>query len=146
MGEVLDSKRDLYDQAFALLACSARIAAGDGAAKDYALAILAFINTELASPFGGWREDDRQLLPRRANPHMHLLEAFMALHESAPDEGFLEYAHKVTVLFDKHFFDPEIRALREFFNDDWSTAGAANSELIEPGHMMEWAFLLKRFC
>ena len=79
-GDIIDDRRDLYDQAFLLLACAARWrAARDRRALDLADRTIAFMDRELASPHGGWLESDRRETPRRQTPHMHLFEAFLAL-------------------------------------------------------------------
>lgn len=143
-GAVIDDKRDLYDQAFLLLACAARIGAGDRAALPLATATLSFLDRDLASPFGGYREDDRGTLPRRQNPHMHLIEALMALHAASGDPAFLARARAIDVLFETRFLSRNDGVLREFFTDDW-TLDAVRGDIVEPGHMAEWVFLLWRF-
>lgn len=143
-GRVLDQTRDLYDQAFLLLACAARIRAGDSVAGQTAENALSFLDHELSSPHGGYFEDDRKSLPRRQNPHMHLFEALMALFDATGDESFLGRAREIERLFAARFLDRDAGVLREFFNDDWSL-DAKRGDRIEAGHMMEWAFLLDRF-
>ena len=65
-GAVIDDRRDLYDQAFLLLACASRWkVAKDTRAIGLAEKTAAFLNRELASPHGGWLEDDQGTLPRR---------------------------------------------------------------------------------
>jgi mannose-6-phosphate isomerase len=136
--------RDLYDQAFLLLACAARINAGDKRALTVASNTLAFLDREFASPFGGFRENDRGGHPRRQNPHMHLFEALLALAAATGDASALDRAHAVEALFRAKFFDARAGALREFFNDDWSLIEAV-SERVEPGHMAEWVALIDRY-
>lgn len=144
-GAVIDSRRDLYDQAFLLLACASRFgAAMDDAAREVADATLAFLDLELSSPFGGYREDDAATLPRRQNPHMHLFEALMALHAASGDPEFLIRARAVDTLFATRFVDSDAGVLRESFMDDW-TLDRARGDVIEPGHMAEWVLLLDRF-
>ncbi len=144
-GTIIDARRDLYDQAFLLLSCAVRIkATGDPAARDLAKKTLAFLDRELASPFGGYREDDKGTLPRRQNPHMHLFEATMALHAASGDSSMLARARAIEALFGARFLDRASGALREFFNDDWSP-DAENGDKVEPGHMAEWTYLIDRF-
>jgi len=140
-----DQKRDLYDQAFLLLACSARIRAGDQNAQRIAERTIAFLDREFQSPAGGWIEDDQNSQPRRANPHMHLLEAFMALHEATKNNQWLNYATSIVDLFNHAFFDPHTGTLREFFTAEWKIDPGPKGEIVEPGHMMEWAWLLQRY-
>ena len=144
-GDTLDNRRDLYDQAFLLLACAARIKAGDDRARTLADQTIDFLNSELASPHGGWLESDAGELPRRQNPHMHLFEAFIALYEATGDDAYRALADKIHSLFLQYFFDEERGVLLEFFNDDLTLAPAPEGDEIEPGHMMEWVWLLDRY-
>ncbi len=142
-GGVIDDRRDLYDQAFVLLACASRIEAGD---KMRALALaestVAFLDRELASSHGGWLESDRKKLPRRQNPHMHLFEAFMALYRATKEERFLRYADSIHGIFEAHFYDPSSGVIRENFSEDWTPR---KNEMVEPGHMLEWVWLLDAY-
>ncbi len=140
-GGVLDDHRDLYDQAFLLLACASRWeAAKDARALALADKTTAFLDREFASPHGGWIESDKGELPRRQNPHMHLIEAFLALHRVTGREDFLHHAGQVHALFMRFFFDTEHYVLREFFDGAWRLDGAGQP--VEPGHMLEWVWLL----
>lgn len=144
-GAVIDATRDLYDQSFLLLAASARIAAAnDTRACEIAERTLKFLDAGLASAHGGYREDDRATLPRRQNPHMHLFEATMALYAATRDSAHLSRARNLEQLFNTRFLDRSRGVLREFFAEDWSP-DAARGDIVEPGHMAEWVFLLDRF-
>ena len=143
-GDIIDNRRDLYDQAFLLLACAARWrAAKDGRALDLADRTIAFMDHELASPHGGWLESDRRETPRRQNPHMHLFEAFLALLDATGDDRFRQRAEQVFALFQSVFHDRDRGVVWEFFNDGWDRAG--QPETIEPGHMFEWVWLLNKY-
>ncbi len=144
-GDVIDNRRDLYDQAFLLLACAARIKAGDDRAISLAENTITFLDTALKNPSGGWNENDSAVQPRRQNPHMHLFESFMALHEATNDSRFLTYADQIFALFEGKFFDKKRGFLLEFFNADLSPALEADRQSIEPGHMMEWVWLLNHY-
>lgn len=140
-GGVLDARRDLYDQAFLLLACASRWeAAKDQRALALAEKTVAFLDRELLSPHGGWFESDRRELPRRQNPHMHLFEAFLALHRVTGREDFLARANALRVLFGRVFFDAEHDAVREYFDAEWKLTD--EDQPVEPGHMLEWSWLL----
>lgn len=144
-GAVIDATRDLYDQAFLLLACASRIEAEkDSIAYNIAERTLKFLDRELASPHGGYKENDRAATPRRQNPHMHLFEAMTALYAATGDPSFLARARAIEELFNARFLDRNSGVIREFFGDDWSPDASAG-ERIEPGHMSEWIFLLDRF-
>ena len=145
-GSVIDEKRDLYDQAFLLLACAWRWrVAQDDRALRLAEKTIAFIDQELPSPHGGWLENDRAETPRRQNPHMHLFEAYMALFDATSDDAFLLGADKIFNLFEEKFFDRDKDVLREFFNYDLTPAPGVTGQRIEPGHMVEWVWLLDEY-
>ena len=143
-GDVIDPLRDLYDQAFVLLSCaSLHELTGDKEPLMLADRTIAFMDAELKSPNGGWTENDQNGQPRRQNPHMHLFEAFMALFSATNQERYLAYADQVFSLFQKNFYDAGETVLREFFTENWDYAPAPHDAEIEPGHMMEWVYLLR---
>ena len=147
-GTAIDRKRDLYDHAFLILAGAAAYeATGDEKALVIANDARRFINSNLKdAASGGWFEDDQRSLPRRANPHMHLLEASCALFEATGDESDLDIARQSVLLFEKHFFEPGGDILGEFFKEDWRSVEYSMSETtFEVGHMYEWATLLHEF-
>lgn len=140
-GDIEDARRDTYDHAFVLLACAWRMNAfGDEQAADVANRTLGFLDT-LRQPDGSYLEGQPAGGPRRQNPHMHLFEASLALHRAGV-EGALDRAHDIYALFTKHFWDGQV--LREFFTDDWSLH-PQKGDIIEPGHMAEWAWLLDQY-
>lgn len=141
-GSVLEARRDLYDQAFFLLACASRISAGDARAQTLADKTIAFLDAELASPHGGWLESDLKETPRRQNPHMHLFEAFMALYRATRDERYLAYADNIYDLFCSTFYGAAHSIVREHFTEDWRPH---EDDPIEPGHMLEWVWLLNAY-
>ena len=144
-GTLVDGTRDTYAQAFLLLAGAWRYAAfDDKAALNIANDTLQFLNTEIRAINGGWREGLPASLPRRQNPHMHLFEAFLALHQLTDRQIYLDHAHSIFDLFESYFFSPESGDIIEFFNEDWSRA-PNNGGPVEPGHMMEWCWLLRGY-
>ncbi len=146
-GTVSDSRRELYEQAFALLAFAWLYRAFRA---DQALAwidrTLAFVDWRCGDPrYGGFLEGVPPSLPRRQNPHMHLLEAFLALFQATGDEAWRHRAEAVIDLFQAHFFDAGTGTLREFFTLDWHPAAGAEGALREPGHHFEWVWLLLHY-
>ena len=143
-GAVIDDRRDLYDQAFLLLACASRWkAAEDSRAIDLAEKTAAFLDRELASPHRGWLEDDQGTLPRRQNPHMHLFEAFTALYAATHEQMWIDHAGKTLALMQSCFLDPQQNTIREFF--DLELRHLSDQDLVEPGHMFEWVWLLNNY-
>lgn len=140
-GSTDDPRRDTYDHAFVLLAAAERWRVyRDPAAHDVAARVGAFLDL-IRHPSGGFREGAPHSLPRRQNPHMHLLEASLLCRSVdffEPAQGIID---TVVGLFDQHFWDADTRVLREFFGEDWEPVSDRYDE-IEPGHMAEWVWLL----
>jgi mannose-6-phosphate isomerase len=150
-GRPLDRGKDLYGHAFAVFALAEhhRIA-GSPDALRLARETWALVRERLRDPKSGgfleqaaedWRPLDG---PRRQNPHMHLFEALLSLHEVAPGEGALAEAAALARLLESRFSDGT-GALGELFAADWRPAAGAPGELVEPGHGFEWFALLHRF-
>ena len=145
-GSVLDGVEDSYDHASILLALAYAQKAGHPRALGLGQETFAFLDRHLAVDGGAsFKETTGSLLPRRSNPHMHLLEAFMAWHRVTGDKSFLDRAAKIVDLFERHFFDAENWALLEFFDEDWSPMAGEKGEWTEPGHHFEWASLLAAY-
>ncbi len=139
-GAVLDPTPDLYDLAFVIYALAWRYRlAGESEVLEHLHATFHFIQTRMRAgegfvarlPDGG---------ARLQNPHMHLLEACLAAVEATGDERFLEQADQVVALFAKRLFDGV--TLGESFDHNWSRAP---SQLLEPGHHFEWAWILAQY-
>jgi mannose/cellobiose epimerase-like protein (N-acyl-D-glucosamine 2-epimerase family) len=142
-GTAIDGRSDLYDLAFVLFA-AAWYARATGSREPLELAerVMGFIERHLAAAHGGFAEDDRGALPRRQNPHMHLLEACHALAEVSGEERWLARASRLVALLRDRLIDPATGTLGEFFTADWQPAEGAQGALREPGHHLEWVWLL----
>ena len=141
-GTISNAAHDLYDHAFGLLACARLFSLTRK--PDYlrrADVLLAYVDSQ-QHPAGGFREGSLKPLPRRQNPHMHLLEASLALFDATGAEEHLLIAREVMDLFESHFFDNGI--VREFFTDDWSL-DPEHGDVVEPGHAVEWVWLLGEY-
>jgi mannose-1-phosphate guanylyltransferase/mannose-6-phosphate isomerase len=143
-GKVIDGMRDAYDHAFILLALAwLHRATGEPEPLVWAERTLAWIDAVLVDPVhGGYRESVPDVVPRRANPHMHLLEALLALFDATRDFAYLDRADRLVRLFRERFFDDGSASLREFFSAEWAPAAAEAGRQREPGHHFEWAWLL----
>jgi mannose-6-phosphate isomerase len=140
---VTDATRDLYDHAFVLLALSSATAVVPAAELAHrAEALTAWIARAFAHPAGGFVESLPPALPRRQNPHMHLLEALLAAHEAFGGRLYLDLASGLVALFRDRLFDPAAGALPEFFDDEWNPERRNGVFLVEPGHHCEWVWLL----
>jgi mannose/cellobiose epimerase-like protein (N-acyl-D-glucosamine 2-epimerase family) len=157
-GKVLDARHDAYDLAFVLLALAAYHNAVDHkAAQPWIEKSLTFLEHNLTAPTHDGYAEERlptgktgelappTTLPRRQNPHMHLLEAFIALHEATGEGRFIDLAESMYGLLTTAFFDADTGSLAEFFTEDWQPAPGRDGNLREPGHHFEWVWLLHRY-
>ncbi len=141
--QVIDTKQDLYDHAFFLLAFAwVYRATGDERYLREADKLIAHLDSNFGSVSGGWIEGNYAYDCRRQNPHMHLFEAMLALHDASGQAKYLARAGELFALFQTRFFDPETQVLFEFFDDAWVRLTSAKGDTVEPGHMMEWVWLL----
>jgi len=145
-GDILDPTPDLYDHAFALFAFAWRYrATNDTEARHWMHVTLDFIESHLSHPGGEgfWHE-----LPptgwRLQNPHMHLTEACLAAFESTGETRFADASLRLVELFQKRLFDHTTATLPEYFDDNWQPAVDEEGWRVEPGHMMEWAWVLNQ--
>ena len=142
-GHVIDARRDLYDHAFVLLALASAMRVCPGATlRDEARALDAYLQDVFPHPEGGYGESLPSSLPRRQNPHMHLLEACLAASEVFGDDPFLDRADGLVDLFLTRMFQQAEAALPEFFDDALVPHREAGLFLVEPGHHYEWIWLL----
>lgn len=141
---IKDTHSDAYALAFVLLAFSYYFkATGDKRATQYIEMTHLFLVEKMSCQTGGFLETfpsapDRM---RRQNPHMHLLEGYLAAYSVAQDSAYKEEIKKLLNLMTSHFFDSDSHSLLEFFNDDWSPDKVLGDQ-IEPGHHFEWVWLL----
>ena len=141
-GAVVDATADLYDLAFVLFAlAAAHRVLGDTRARPLALETLAAIQALMRAPHGGWHDALPPRLPRRQNPHMHMLEAMLAWQATAPDAAFETAARVSLALCRDHFVIDG--AIREYFTQVWAPDPQLG-HIIEPGHLEEWAWLLRQ--
>lgn len=149
-GSADDTTREAYEQAFGILAFGALEAAGNTEAAGWVDKTLAFLDDGLADTadrgyWSGYRESIPDKLPRRQNPHMHLLEALLVVYQARQDSAILARAAAIIGLFRDKLFDPETRTLGEFFTDDWQPAAGDDGQKVEPGHHFEWVWLLHQY-
>lgn len=141
--QVKDTQSDCYALAFVLLSFSYYFkATGNQTALLLIDETHQFLQSKMRSPAGGFLESyPDNGATRRQNPHMHLLEGYLAAFEV---NGNVEFKEQIKILLDlltKHFFDQQHACLLEFFNDDW-TAHSQEGHRVEPGHHFEWIWLL----
>jgi mannose-6-phosphate isomerase len=143
----IDQTRDLYDHAFVLLAFAhaAPVMPDAGLAAD-AASVLAYVDGNFVHPAGGYRESLPDQEPRRQNPHMHLLEALLAAHESFGGPDYVARAQGLVRLFLDRMFQHREGALPEYFDTDLKPLRDDSGRfVVEPGHHFEWVWLLDRY-
>lgn len=146
-GRVKDSRSDLYDHAFGLFALAkAATVLNTPALVADVRAGWQWLDIHWAHPAGGYREGEIVSADiRRQNPHMHLFEAALALHEADSRADGLRRSAALATLFRTRFFDDEHGALPEYFDETWTRSSGAAGRVTEPGHQFEWAWLLRKY-
>ena len=150
-GAPLDRRKDLYGHAFAIFALAQHYrACAEPESLRLALATLELVRGRLRDPVaGGFLEaasEDWQPIrgARRQNPHMHLVEALLALDEVAPGSGALAEARALVELLGARWVDARTGALGEHFDPLWQPLAGDAGRIVEPGHHFEWVALLDR--
>jgi mannose/cellobiose epimerase-like protein (N-acyl-D-glucosamine 2-epimerase family) len=141
-GSILDPTPDLYDIAFVLFAFAWRYRQSrDEDALGMLHQTLDFVDFHMRAPGGmGFVHVLPAEGPRLQNPHMHLLEACIAAYDATEDQRFLSFAEEVIDLFRRKFFDG--KTLAEYFTPDLKRLEGEQGRSTEPGHQLEWAWIL----
>jgi len=144
-GRALDERAFLYDQAFVLLALaeSQKVLGPAASLTEEAERLLGALERLLKRGGAGFYSGAPERLPLLANPHMHLLEAALAWREVSGAPAWRRLVHELTELALESFIDPASGALLERFGEHWRPV-AADAQLVEPGHLFEWSWLLQR--
>ncbi|ACT60321.1 mannose-1-phosphate guanylyltransferase/mannose-6-phosphate isomerase [Hirschia baltica] len=146
-GSLLDGRIDTYDQAFALLGLAwAYKVTGEKRVLEAATKTKELLFNRLRHPIIGFVEGIPATTPRRANPHMHLFEAAIHWMELFGDEQMADLAEEIFELYTQRFCVDGL--LREYFHEDLTPLPERANEryrLIEPGHLLEWVFLLRKY-
>lgn len=145
-GSPSDARRELYAHAFALFGLAWAYRLGPDSrlleARDVTMALL---DGPFSGPHGGYLSfigDDGS--ERLQNPHMHLLEAMLAWHETTGEADFLTRAQALGTLFAENFFQRKTFTLPEYFDSNWGLRNDERGRMVEPGHHFEWSWLLHR--
>jgi mannose/cellobiose epimerase-like protein (N-acyl-D-glucosamine 2-epimerase family) len=147
----LQTKRDLYDQAFVAFAKSCvafAIRDNDIASRGHiadARNLLESVEKNWAAPSGGFYEGElHPKLPRKQNPHMHLLEAYIALAIATGDAADVVRANSIANFAVKKIIDSDYHVIPEYFTEHWDPVSTNGQFSVEPGHHFEWVWLLCR--
>jgi mannobiose 2-epimerase len=154
-GEPLDTKKQVYAQAFAIYALAEYVRlSGSDAALDWAVRLYRLLEERAVDPIhGGYFEafardwgpaDDVRLsekdldAPKSMNTHLHVLEAYTNLIRIWPDAGLASRLRALIELYLEHIVDAETHHQRCFFTEDWRPV----SGVVSYGHDIEASWLL----
>ena len=146
-GGIANPMRDGYAHAFALLGLSwYHLLTGDSQVISIIDETIDYLDDALAATHGGYLD----AIPptdaiRRQNPHMHLFEAFVALHQATLHEKYLLHATRIFELFSTRFFQSQTGALCEYLTEELKPLPVARGLICEPGHHFEWIWLLRQY-
>lgn len=145
-GTIANPMRDLYGHAFILLGFVwyYRLTR-DTQALSIIDDTIRFLDEGLASPRGGYRDSEPAVdAIRRQNPHMHLLEAYIALYEASGRNEDRDRMLQIFRLFTTRLFQPATGTLCEYLTDELSPQPGKIGDIVEPGHHYEWIWLLRQ--
>lgn len=154
-GQPLDSKKQVYAQAFAIYALSAYYtASGYPPAKEAAIQLYQLLQEHSYDPVNGgyfeafgraWNEvDDLRLSNKDANEkktmntHLHVLEAYSMLYGIWRHEPLRVQLGQLLQAFDERIIDRNNGHLHLFFDEHWQVKG----DTISYGHDIEASWLL----
>jgi cellobiose epimerase len=155
-GHPLDTKKQIYAQAFAIYAFSEYYkATKDTAAISNAIDLYDVINKySYDTIHGGYTEaftkdwnaiEDLRLSDKDANEkksmntHLHVIEAFSALYQIWPYEPVKKKIAELIQNFSQHIIDPVTHHQHLFFDEQWRS----RSTTVSYGHDIETAWLLQ---
>ncbi len=154
-GRPLDTKKQIYSQAFFIYALSTyHMATGDRESLDHAIELYRMIekysfDRERGGYFEAFTREwgeiaDLRLSAKDANEkktmntHLHILEAYTALYRVWPDEELRRQLSGLVKVFTGHIVDPETSHLILFFDEEWNR----RSSVVSYGHDIEASWLL----
>lgn len=146
IGDLLDPVSDLYDIAFIIFSLSwyARLT-GQEEPVHFINQTISWMNTHMRGEKGGYENTyPVEEGPRQQNPHMHLLEAALALYETTKDTHHLAFIEELVTLFNQRLYNGAYHSIGEFFEKDWKPC-EKNGHWVEPGHHYEWIWLLTEY-
>lgn len=146
-GHPADCRRDLYAHAFILFAYAwAYRLSGDTGFRTRAWETSIEIREIFHASNGGFLDAAPPYdAIRRQNPHMHLLEAYLALFEATGEEIYWDFAAELVELGVSRFIEPRTSLLLEDFDSNWKPLEPFGHNRAEPGHLFEWSWLLHEY-
>lgn len=154
-GQVVNGRKQIYAQAFAIYAFSEYyLLTQEQEALDLALELFGLIERYSYDPnYGGyleafgtkWQElDDFRLSTKDANEaktmntHLHIMEAYVNLYRAYPQPRVGSSLRRIMSCIQSRFINPETGHQTLFFDEQWQ----AKSSAISYGHDIECSWLL----
>lgn len=143
-GTPSQTKRDLYAHAFIVFAYAwAYKLSGDKNLLRVVNETIFEIENIFSIDGGGFGDTiPPQDTLRRQNPHMHLLEAYLAMFEVTADTFYWERAQALIELACHKFICSQSEVVLEIFTENWQPCKDFGANTVEPGHQFEWSWLL----
>lgn len=141
---ISDHRIDTYTLAFVILSFSHYYTVThDVRAEQHVETVHRLLSETLRADSGGFHEsypiETHEI--RRQNPHMHLLEGYLAAYEVFKRADYRAMIEELADLALQKFYHSESNTLREFFDYDWQL-DTTKGHIVEPGHFFEWVWLL----
>ena len=147
-GKPLDLTKDLYAHAFVLFGLVHYAEyIGKRDAEPWIRKTIRVLQEHFLRSDGSYKEKmnrcflDKTDNQRSQNPHMHLLEAALALSKCYEGNQYSSLVKSLLTLFCETFLDKKKLIIREYLNRNFNP-NKEIGHIIEPGHHYEWAWLL----
>lgn len=139
-GELTDPQANLYVSAFAVMGLAqARKVLGGRVIDPKLDRLIADIDALLGYGDGnGYREQVPANCIRQQNPHMHFYESLLCLHKNTGRQDARDRSERLLSFVQSTFFDQAGGIVQERVNPTLEMS----SREYEPGHSMEWVWLL----
>ena len=142
-----NSARDLYAHAFVLFAHAGVFSATADPhyirSAHQTLSDVEFLFSDRSGEILG--QSRNALGGKEQNPRMHMLEACLALFEVSGEMAFWNFAQAIVDLAMARMIDHATGTIAEVFTTRWSPVAHHGKIRVEPGHQLEWAWLLLEF-
>jgi cellobiose epimerase len=154
-GKPIDTKKQIYSQAFFIYAFSEHFrATGDQSSLNRAIELFRMIEKHsfdkiLNGYFEAYSRDwilleDLRLSAKDANEkktmntHLHILEAYTNLYRIWKDEELARQLHNLIIIFSEKIVNRETNHLDLFFDENWNSKSA----IVSYGHDIEASWLI----